>query len=383
MIGKILSLFKDEYKTLNRIEISKKNLLGNFAYLSNLNHKLKIAPVVKSNGYGHGILEVSKALCYTSDAERRIPFLCVDSLFEAYQLLKANIRMPILIMGFTDPRNLKVKKLSFSYAVYNLDLAKVLNDYQPGCKVHIFVDTGMGREGITMEQLPQFLGELKQLKNIKIEGLMSHLASSQDKHDKLFLHQIKNFKKAQSILKKMDIKPKWLHIAASGSIVNPETRKIIAGVSNLVRAGRALYGYPPTFSDIRLQPTLKFTTKLIQIKNINKYEKIGYNGTYTAKKNMLVGILPLGYYDGVDRGLSNKGVVTIGGKICPIIGRVSMNLTAIDLSKVKNPVANQQVIVYSDKKADKNSVENVAKICKKIPSEILVNLAASTKRVVV
>lgn len=382
MFKNIFKLFKCEYQTLNRIEISKYNLLGNIKYLSKLNPKLKVAPVVKSNGYGHGILEVAQILS-SSNLSSKSPFLCVDSLFEAYQLLKSNIKMPILIMGFTDPQNLKVKKLPFHYAVDNLNLAKVLNDYQSGCNVHIFVDTGMGREGVSLEQLPQFLQELKQMKNIKIEGLMSHLASSVGKNDKLFLQQIKNFKKAQETCKRMGIKPKWFHIAASDSIVNPQTRQIIANVSNLVRAGLALYGYSPTSSDVNLQPALRLTSKLTQIKKITKGEKIGYDGTYIAKQNMLIGILPIGYYDGVDRGLSNKGIVIIDNKVCPIIGRVSMNLTTIDLSKVENPMVGQQIIVYSNKKQDKNSIESVAKICRKIPYEILVNLASSTKRVVV
>lgn len=381
MFKNIFRLFKGEYQTLNRIEVSKKNLLENFKYLTSLNPSLKIAPVVKSNGYGHGIIEVARIL--STSTTSKFPFLCVDSLFEAYQLLKANIKKQILIMGFTDPQNLKVKKLPFCYAVDNLNLAKVLNDYQPGCKVHIFVDTGMGREGVSLEQLPQFLLQLKQFKNIRAEGLMSHLASSENKNDKLFLTQIKNFKKAQEICKRMNIKPKWFHIAASGSIVNPQTRQIIANVSNLVRAGLALYGYSPTSSDVNLQPTLRLTSKLTQIKKIKKGEKVGYDGTYTAKRNMLIGILPIGYYDGVDRGLSNKGIVIIDNKVCPIIGRVSMNLTTIDLSKVKNPMADQQVAVYSNNKQDKNSIENIAKICKKIPYEIFVNLAASTKRVIV
>lgn len=381
MLKNILKLFKGEYQTLNRIEVSKDNLLGNFKYLSKLNPKLKIAPVVKSNGYGHGILEVAQIL--SNSTASKSPFFCVDSLFEAYQLLKANIKMPILIMGFTDPQNLKVKKIPFAYTVYNLELAKVLNDHQPGCSIHIFVDTGMNREGVPLQLLAQFLLELRQLKSLKIEGLMSHLASSQGKNDKLFLHQIKNFKKARAILKQMGIKPKWLHIAASGSLINVQTRQIIAGVSNLVRAGLALYGYSPTHSDNHLQSTLKLVTKLIQIKKLNKGDKIGYDGTYMAGQNMLIGILPIGYYDGVDRGLSNKGIVTIDDKICPIIGRVSMNLTTIDLSKIESPKVGQQVVVYSNNKQDKNSIENVAKICKKIPYEILVNLAASTKRVIV
>lgn len=382
MLKDIINFFKKEYKTLNRIEILQKNLLDNHKYLTSLDRGLKVVPVVKSNGYGHGIVEIAKILDEAGFA-KRIPFLCVDSLFEAYELLKAGIELPILIMGFTEPENLKVKKLPFSFAVYNLELAKALDESQPGCKIHIFVDTGMGREGILVNQLSQFLKELKKCKNLKIEGLMSHLASSEGKNDKAFLNQIANFKKAQLIVKRAGIKPRWVHIAASGSITNPEIRNIIARVSNMVRAGLSLYGYSPTISDTRLKPALRLITNITQIKTIKKGEKIGYDGTYTAKKDMVIGILPIGYYDGVDRGLSNKGIVTMNNFTCPIIGRVSMNITTIDLTHISEPQIGQEVIVYSENISNKNSIENVAKICKKLPYEILVNLASSTKRMVV
>ncbi len=378
MIQNIVRLFKKEYRTLNKIELLQKNLLENYKYLSGLNRKLKVAPVVKSNGYGHGIVLVAKIV-----DGLKTPFLCVDSLYEAYELLKSNIKTPILIMGFTDPENLKVKKLPFSFAVYSLELAKALNKHQPGSKIHIFVDTGMGREGVLVKQLPQFLEELKKYKNLEIEGLMSHLASSEGKNDKAFLNQIANFKKAQQIVKKFGIKPAWIHIAASGSVINPQTRLIIATVSSLVRAGLSLYGYSSTASDDKLKGTLRLLTKIAQIKIVKKGEKIGYDGTYMAKKDMTIAILPIGYYDGVDRGLSNKGTVLINNISCPIIGRVSMNITTIDLTHIINPQIGQEVIVYSDCNNNKNSIENVAKTCKKLPYEILVNLASSTKRVVV
>ncbi|HBQ50661.1 TPA: hypothetical protein DD690_01620, partial [Candidatus Daviesbacteria bacterium] len=128
------------YKTLNRIEISRKNLLENYRFLSAINRKIKIAPVLKSNGYGHGIIEVAQILDKVG-----APFFCVDSLYEAYELYKAKIKTPVLIMGYTNPENLKIKKLLFSFAVFDLQTVEILNKYQPGCAVHIFVDTGMSR----------------------------------------------------------------------------------------------------------------------------------------------------------------------------------------------------------------------------------------------
>lgn len=378
MLTKILKTFKKDFQTLNKIEVSRSNILHNYHYLSSLNKKVKIAPVVKSNGYGHGIINVAKIL----DPENTT-FFCVDSLFEAYELYKARVKTPILITGYTNPENLKVKKLPFSYAVFTLDLAKTVNDYQPQAGVHIFVDTGMHREGVSIEELPNFLNELEKLPNLKIEGLMSHLASSESRKDLSFLAQVKQFQKAKEIFKKRGIKSRWYHIAATGSIVNPETRQIIASISNLARAGLALYGYSSSIFDKNLRPALTLTTKIAQIKKVSKGEKLGYDGTYTAKKDMIVGVLPIGYYDGIDRRLSNKGVCLVDNIECIIPGRVSMNLNIIDLSKVPNPKIGQEVVVYSSSPKDKNSFENAAKICKTIPYDLLVNLAETTKRIVV
>ncbi len=377
MIGEILNFFKKSYHTLNLIEVSRDNLLHNYRYLVNLNKKIKIAPVVKSNGYGHGITNVAKIL-----DSLNAPFFCVDGLFEAYELQKMNIKTPVLVMGYTNPENFKLKKLPFLFAVFDLETAKVLNKYQPGCQIHLFVDTGMYREGIPISDLPYFLDEIKKLPNINISGLMSHLASSENRKDLLFNAQIKLFKKAKEICKKHKVAPKWFHIAATGSIINPETHPIITEVSNLGRAGLALYGFSSSTFDKNLKPTLTLKTKIAQIKEVKKGDKIGYEGTFTAKKNMRIGIVPIGYYDGVDRRLSNKGIFLVGNIPCPILGRVSMNINIIDLSNVPNPKIGQEIVVYSANPEDKNSIANCAKICNTIPYDLLVNLAESTKRII-
>lgn len=284
-------------------------------------------------------------------------------------------------MGYTALQNLKVKKLPFSFAVYTNDLLEAIAKYQPQVGIHIFVDTGMRREGVTLEELPQFLEDVKK-SGVKVEGLMSHLASSESRTDKSFLSQINGFKKALRTIKKHGINPKWIHIAATGSIINPQTRPIVSKISNMVRAGLFLYGLSSSTPDENLKPSLKLITHISQIKTLKRGESIGYDGTYTAKKDAVIGVLPIGYYDGVDRELSNKGIVKINGVDCPIIGRVSMNLTTVDISGT-NVKMGDEVIIYSDNPKDKNSIENTAKICKKIPYEILVNLAESTRRVVI
>lgn len=369
MFTNIKRFFKSEYQTLNLIQISKQRLIVNYKQLASLDKGIQIAPVLKSNAYGHGIIEIAKVL-----DEVNAPFFCVDSLYEAYKLQKISVKTPILIMGYTDPENFKVKKLPFSYTVFDLELTKILDKYQPGCKVHIFVDTGMNREGIPLDELPNFLTEIKKLHNLKIEGLMSHLASADNKVDPLNKIQINNFKKALQVCKKHGINPRWIHLFNSDGLLN------LPGVGNLTRSGLALYGIS---SNTNLKPILTLKTRIIQIKRIKTGDRIGYNCTFIAKHNMTIGILPLGYYDGVDRKLSNKGIVQIMGIDCPILGKVSMNITTIDITHLKNPQIGEEVIVYSNNSSDKNSIENIAKTCNKIPYEILVNLAESTRRVVI
>jgi|SRR5579885_482547 len=370
-----LPLFlKKPYYPLNRIEISKEALLHNYQYLSCLASGIAVAPVLKSNAYGHGLVLVAKML-----DDLGAPFFCVDSLYEAYELLKHKIKTPVLIMGYVNPQNLKVKKLPFSYAVYDREVVSAISKYQPHAAVHIFVDTGMHREGILLSQLPEFLSYIKSFGNLRVAGLMSHFAAADHSTNTFTKKQVENFAKAKEIVLSVGFSPKWFHISASGGLLNHETYRGCIG--NLARAGISLYGIDPEGKDKNLQPALRLTTTLHLIKKIPKGEKIGYDFTYTAEKNMMIGILPLGYYDGADRRLSNKGFVSINDVFCPIIGRVSMNLTTIDITAVKNPQIGDKVIIYSSKPDDKNSIANSAKICGTIPYDLLVHLASSTRRI--
>ncbi len=375
----IFKIFRKIYQTLNKIEISRSALIDNYTRLSTLDPGLSIAPVLKSNAYGHGIVEVANIL----DSQTP-PFFCVDSLYEAYQLLKAGIKTETLIMGYTDPENLKVKKLPFQFAVYDLKTAEVLNRYQKGSKIHIFVDTGMNREGVRIEELPKFLKEIKKDKNLTIVGIMSHLASAKSDKDPLFINQVEQFKKVKRVFEKEGISPKWIHISASEPLLNPGVLKIVAEISNLARVGKALYGIAPkTGTPPGCTPVLKLTTKITQIKKVKKGERVGYSGTYLAKKDLTLGVLPLGYNDGLDRRLSNIGKVIIKGIVCPIIGRVSMNITTIDLSKIKSVKVGDEVVIYSNNPKDPNSIQKVADLCKTIDYEILVKLTEATRRITV
>ena len=377
MLKFFTGLVRKKFTPLNLITINKQRLIDNYQALSEINPDIKVAPVLKSNAYGHGIRLVGDIL-----DEVNAPFLCVDSLYEAFQLRsKTGVKTPILIMGYIHPKSLSVKRLPFSFAVYDLEHVKVLNEFQEGAKIHIFVDTGMHREGVGMGDLPGFLKGLEKLKNIEVEGLMSHLADPANPDSPLTIKQLENFEEAKKIVLGAGFLPKWFHIGGTYGLLNGLT----AGC-NLVRVGRAVYGIDDKDSkalDLELKPALKHNTKIVQIKNIKKGEKVGYSGTFTAPKDMKIAILPLGYNDGVDRRLSNKGAVMIGDIECPIIGLVSMNITTIDITVVKEPFLGQEVVVFSDIEQDPNSVVNSSRRGGVLPHEMLIHIAESTKRVVV
>jgi len=369
-------LFGFTHLPLNSIGVSKSNLKFNYKYLSSFNPKLKIAPVLKSNAYGHGIVLAAKILQTLNP-----PFFCVYSFQEALELIKAGIQTKILVFGHIHPNNLLIPNLNFSYAVYNPKFLEILYRRQPHAGVHIFVDTGMHREGISLKDLHKLLQMAIRLPGIKIEGLMSHLGWA-DRPG--YLHtdlQIQRFQKARGMLKEFGFSPKWVHIANSSGLLNHE--KYNGSLGNMARCGLAVYGIDPEDKDKNLKPTLKLKTTLTQIKRLPKGGKVGYNFTFTAKKEMRIGILPMGYYDGIDRRFSNIGFVYIDKVTCPIIGRISMNMTTIDVSHIKNPLVGSEVTVSSNKLTHKNTVAKIAKLCKTIPYELLAPLAQTIERKII
>ena len=315
-----------------------------------------------------GLKAYSRKICLSVNLNKSEGFI------GTYLLLKAQIKSPILIMGYIHPTSLRVKKLPFSYAVFNSEQLEVVNRYQKGCEIHIKVDTGMHRLGVMMQDLPGFIEKLRDYKNIKVSGLMSHIAYQESLKEELSKKQLINFQKANTLLKEAGFKPKWLHLAASGGILAKDAVKI-SKISNMARVGLGLYGIDLTGKHQELKPVLKVTSKIVQIKRLEKGDKIGYTGTFICDREMLIGVLPIGYNDGVDRNLSNKGFVIITGKPCQIVGNVSMNITTVDLSSIKNPQVGQEAIIFSDNPIHPNSIANASGIVDRIPYELLVHLS--------
>lgn len=359
----------DNYQPLNKIYIHKTTLIENYQSLANHNAGIKIAPVLKSNAYGHGITQIAQIIDQLNP-----PLICVDSLPEANILRRIGIKSEILIMGAVATESLN-KKVSFHFTVINKEMLNVLLRFQKNAKLHLFIDTGMNREGIKMDELENIVAIIKE-GNVELVGIMTHLSLADDKHHPLTKKQIETFQKAKKIILKAGLHPKWFHIGGSDAL-----EWISPNIVNMVRTGRLLFGVQSNkLNDIN--PVLELESTIVQIKQIKKGESIGYSATYTAQKDTTIALLPIGYNDGVDRRLSNKGSVLINGEACPIIGLISMNMTVIDISNMKANIG-QKVTIFSAHATDKNSIENSAKKIKTIPSDLLVGLHPSTRREII
>lgn len=351
------------FKPVNEIRVRKNALVKNYQYLQQAHPHSLIAPVIKSNAYGHGLVHIAKAI----DTFLNAPYLCVDNLNEAQILSKNKIRTPILVLGGNILDNYRFwKKIPYTLAIFDPDSLKTLNTHQPGIRVHIKIDTGMNRLGLKPEDVESFIRVAKKMNNIEFEGIFTHLAQADQKEGDLFTQkQINTFKEVLGLFRHYGFLFKWRHVSNTAGI-----SRIKDPDFNLSRVGLGFYGYSPFPKTSilgkkqrqNLLPALSLTSRLIHIKHIAVGEQVSYNGTFIASQAMVIGVIPIGYHDGIDPRLSNRGFVSIENITCPIIGKVCMNMTIIDLSSVTNPFIGQEVTVISSNQKDQNSLDNLAKI---------------------
>ncbi len=355
--------------SLIKINISRASLLHNLDEFKKAYPGKNIAPVLKSNAYGHGLLEVAQVI------KDRVDFFIIDSYFEAQKLRADGITNPLLIMGYVRPECMNGARLkNVSYAITSLEM---LQGITARVKIHLKIDTGMHRQGILPEELAEALGYIKNHQNIIPEGLCSHLADADGTHRQFTEKQIALW---NGIVKKTTaLFPSIKYTHLSNTFGHAFSDMILANTSRL---GIGLYGLA-NMSELDLWPVLEMKTILTGIKKIKKGDAVGYNNTFVAEKAMIIATIPLGYHEGLDRNLSNKGFVKIKDIFCPIIGRISMNITTIDVSRVDNARVGDEVQVISTEKSDFNSIESLAKISSRITYEIPVRIPAEIRRMVV
>lgn len=370
----IKAFFGKSYEPLNRVLVSKGALLHNLNLYRHLNPGLAICPVLKSNAYGHGLVEVAKIL----DKEACAYFV-VDSLYEAYELKKNKVKTKILILGYQNPENLR-PGLPFVFTAYDFDSLEVL--VQKNLSFHLEIDTGMKRMGFDPAELKEALPLLSQKPHL-LQGVFSHLMTADSIDTTRLDGQCERFKAVLKKLAEAGLHPKWVHLGNSAG-----SQKIALPEATMARIGLGLYGVnpyekeDPHFKDLAaLQPVLRIESTLIAVRDLQPGDAISYGAQFIASEAMTIGIIPFGYYEGLPIALSKKGFVSFKNTPCKIVGRINMNHTFIDLTGLSAKVGDI-IEVYSDQKDRKNFVGALARSMETIPYELLVRLSPTIRRVV-
>jgi alanine racemase len=363
---------KQEHQTF--VEISIPNILHNIRALKGLlDNKVKFMAVVKADAYGHGAVPVSKAI------ERNVDYLAVATLSEALELKKAGVRSPILLLSEIHPSSAaEVVKNGFIQTVYTLKLAKALSNAAVSLKkkarIHLKIDTGMGRIGVHFSKAEGLFNAISRLPNLNIEGLFTHFAGAEELDD-FTSRQLKRFR---AFISKIDPAGYILHAANSAAVLYHRDSHL-----DMVRVGLSMYGLYPQGGrkgSVDLKPALEFKTHVVYVKKVPAWTPISYGSTYNTKKETTIATLPVGYADGLPRALSNKGEVLIKGKRYPIVGRVCMDLTLVDVgnSSIK---PGDEVSLIGRQGNEVISTDDVAKLADTISYEVICGIGKRVPRV--
>ena len=323
---------------LSWIEIDRARLESNIdAFRKLIAPSTKLMVVVKANAYGHGLEAVAPI------AAGRADWLGVNCADEAIALTRIGVKNPIAILGHTKIDQMDdVVGNGYRQVLYRLDVANSLSTsavkLKTTARIHLKIETGTNRQGIAPADLHGFITAVKKLQGIEIEGVYTHFANIEDTLDPSFAHsQLGKFVSALAAVRSLGINPPQVHASATaGALLYPDMD------FTMVRVGIGAYGIWPSREtqlaawergrQPSLAPVLTWKTKVAQVKNIQAGDFVGYGLTYQARRPMQIAVLPIGYYDGYDRELSNSGRALIRGQHVPVIGRIAMNMTMLDVT---------------------------------------------------
>ena len=353
-------------------EISLDNLAYNF-------HSVKafaggdvgFMAVVKADAYGHGAVR-----CAVRLEEEGVDWFGVATVEEGIELREARVTTPILVLGgFWPGQEFPLLNFDLIPTIFRIDQARSIAEAarRQGAvaKVHAKIDTGMGRIGVRLEEIDAFAGELSTIDNLEIEGLMTHFAAADDLSSTDFTnHQINAFQSAVGTFLACGHSPKYIDLANSpAAIVHPLSR------GNLIRIGGLLYGLggdvlPRGVARPELRPVMSIRSKIAQIKTVKAGESVGYGRTFVATRDTVVATIPIGYHDGLPRSLSNKGYFLVNGTRAPIIGRVSMDWTTIDVTDIQDFAVGSDVMILGRSADETITAEDFAALVGTISYEI-------------
>jgi alanine racemase len=369
-------------------EVSLATLRQNFRTVQkHVGAKVTVCAVVKADAYGHGAVECSRAL--ETEGAR---WLGVTSLDEAIPLRESGIRSSLLLMtGFWRGEETEIVRLCLTPTVWepwhieSLEAAaSALGVAQH--PVHLKVDTGMGRLGVVVDQLPGVLTALKAAKHLALDGLSTHLADSEIMDAPSVAAQERNFDTALRMVRQAGREPVFVHMANTGAVISRRETW-----NTMVRPGVALYGYYLPFQragrevsggTLRLpvKPILTWKTRILSLRDFAANHALGYGGTYVTKAPAHVAVLPVGYADGYNRQLSNRGRVIVRDHYAPIIGSISMDLTLVDVTGIPGVAVGDEVILLGVGEGLSVDALEHAELANSTPYEILCNISKRVPR---
>jgi len=367
-------------------EVSLTALGENFHAVQNhIGESVTICAVVKADGYGHGAVECARAL-ESEGAE----WLGVTDAAEGLALRGAGTKARVLLMtGIWKGEEDGIVAQNLTPTIWepwHIELLEqAASKRQSVLPVHLKFDTGMNRLGAPPEALPRLCEMLSACKHLSLEGISTHLASAEVLDDENAVRQMKCFEEGLAVLRNYGLRPPLVHMGNSAAMsARPDTWK------TMVRPGIALYGYslaftragePAAVPELPLRPVLSWKTRVLTVKEAAAGQAIGYMGTYVTKARSRIAVLPVGYADGYPRLLSNRARVIVRGEYAPVVGRVSMDLTIVDVSHIRDVAVGDEVILIGTGGGRTVDAVELARLCESVPYEILCGLSQRVPRV--
>jgi len=366
-----------------RAEINLDNLTHNFRLMKEAaGPDVAVMPALKADAYGHGALECGRAL------ERAgADWFGVALPEEGIRLRDAGIKSPILCMGgFWEGQESLLLNYGLTPAVFRVDMLERLDRAAKSANTiadyHLKIDTGMGRLGVPWNEISDFLYRASSLKHVRLDGVMSHFASADESEKEPFtLDQITRFDHSVETILSRGHRPRWIHQANSAAAhAYPHSRR------NLVRLGGVIYGLwrdvtNPSVPSLDWRAVMSLHTRIALIKTVSEGTPIGYGCAFVTRRESRIATLPIGYEDGFRRGLSSCGRVIIRGKFAPIVGRVSMDLTIVDVTDISDASIDDDVTVIGKEGEREITAEQIAAELGTISYEVTCGISERVRRV--
>jgi len=364
-------------------EINLDNLVHNFRVTKNAMGKgVGIMPAVKADAYGHGAVECARAL-EAAGAELFGVALPEEGITLRRGGLTANI---LTLGGFWEGQEESIIAHRLTPTIFRLDLLDRLNGAARAAgsiiDYHLKIDTGMGRLGVRTAELDPFLDEIARFDNVRLDGVMTHLASADDPDKKDFTAcQLSLFQAAVESVRSRGHRPSWIHEANSaGAHAYPRSR------GNLVRLGGVLYGLWRDVTDrsvapLDWRPVMSLSTRITLLKTVPAGTPLGYGGTFITSRESRIATLAIGYEDGLRRSLSNRGKVIVRQQLAPIVGRISMDLTLVDVTDIKDASLGDQVVIIGAQGDQGITAEEVAMQAGTLSYEVTCGISDRVPRV--